>query len=243
MNIYPKEQLLAGVISPDGEHYFSAHTGGRLHSWDIAQAGSPEGLAILSGGNGSRFHLHPDGKQFLVTTSVNLEAGVFRFTRGQIDGNQIEKAKPFTIDLEKSQDQVMINQDLTRIVISDSQNWIHVFDATNGALLNQIQLGKPGPYGTVLIVNPDASRLIMQTDYGPTEGIVEVWDVNASRVISHLFIKDTGYHTTFNPDGKGIITYGSNNDARLVRWWDLATGQEIKEIDAQNGALYGAVRV
>lgn len=231
---------MAGVISPNGEHYYSAHAGGQIHSWDILYLSNPEELAIPIGGNENSFHLGLDGKQFLVMAPV--DGGVYQFTRWKMDGNQFVKAKQFTIDLGKRQDHVLVNQDLTRIIISDSQNLAHVFDATNGALLKKIQLGKPGPYGTnTLIINPDASRLIMQSDYGPTNGLVEVWDLNAPRLISHFFIQDTGYHTTFNPDGKGVITSGSNNDARLVRWWDQATGQEIKKIDAQNGVLNGVI--
>jgi len=111
----------------------------------------------------------------------------------------------------------------------------------DGALLKEFQLGAAGPVGANVVVNADASRLIMVTDYSLTDGLVEVWDIPAGSRLFQFPIPDAAYYSAFSPDGKTIITYQGNNSGHLVRWWDPATGQKIKEIDPGHGAINGMV--
>ena len=45
LSILPEQKLYSGVISPDGQTFYTAHVGGEIHAWDISNLGSPEELA------------------------------------------------------------------------------------------------------------------------------------------------------------------------------------------------------
>ena len=79
---------MSGVISPDGQTFYTTHVGGEIHSWDISNLGSPEGLAATAGGNGGALNLSPDGKRLLEMNQVDLEGGKYQFSWQRIDGSQ-----------------------------------------------------------------------------------------------------------------------------------------------------------
>ena len=108
-------------------------------------------------------------------------------------------------------------------------------------LLKEFQLGEVGPAGVAIVLNADASRLLMQSDLTISDSLIEVWDIPAGRRLFQFHIADSGSYTAFSPDGKAIITYNANSAANLIRWWDPATGQKIKEMDPGHGSIYGVV--
>ena len=118
LNIQPEQQLMAGVISPDGKTFFTAHVGGEIHSWDISNLGSPEGLAATAGGNGGALYLSPDGKRLLEMNQVDLEGGKYQFSWQRIDGSQVVPLDHFTISLGERQAVVLVDKNLSRIVAS-----------------------------------------------------------------------------------------------------------------------------
>jgi WD40 repeat protein/transcriptional regulator with XRE-family HTH domain len=240
-SILPEQQLLDGIISPDGQTYFSAHAGGEIHSWDISSLGSPEGLAASAGGTGSALYVSPDGKLLLEMNPVDLERGKYQFSWQRIDGRRLIPLDHFTISLGEQQVAVLVDKNLSRIVIIDSQNLCRVFDSATGELLKVFQPGAVGPVGASFELNSDASRLIMKTDYAYSDTLVEVWDIPAGRRLFQFHITDSAFHITFSPDGQEIVTYGGNGSTNLIRWWDPATGQGTKEIDPHNGYVYGMV--
>jgi WD40 repeat protein len=241
LNIQPEQQLLSGVISPDGQTFFTAHVGGVIHSWDISNLGSPEGMAATAGGNGGALNLSPDGKQLLEMDQVDLEAGTYQFSWQRIDGGQAVPLGHFTISLGERQAMVLVDKNLSRIVALDLRNLCRVFDAADGQLLREFQLGEVGPNGVAIVLNADASRLLMQSDLAHSDSLIEVWDVPAGSRLFQFHIADWGFLRAFTPDGKGIITYASNNAPNLIRWWDPAPGQKTNEIDPQHGTIYGLV--
>jgi WD40 repeat protein/transcriptional regulator with XRE-family HTH domain len=241
LSILPEQQLMAGVISPDGQTIYTAHVGGEIHSWDISNLGSPEGLAAPAGGSGGALNLSPDGKRLLVMEQVDLAGGKYQFSWLRIDGSQLATLGHFTISLGERQAMVLVDKNLSRIVAVDLHNLCRVFDAADGALLNEFQLGAAGPIGAAFVVNADASRLFMTTDYSLTDGLVEIWDIPAGSRLFQFHIPDAAFFSAFSPDGKAIVTYQGNNSAHLIRWWDPATGQKIKEIDPGQDGILGVV--
>ena len=225
----------------DGGIYYSAHVGGVIHSWDISNLGNQEGLAATAGGNGGDFNLSPDGKRLLVMDQVDLEGGKYQFSWLRIDGSRAVPSGHFTISLGERQAMVLVDKNLTRVVAVDLQNFCHVFDATNGELLKEFQLGEAGPVGAGVVLNADASQLDMTTNYSDTDALVEVWDIPDGKRLFQFHIADSSFYSAFNPDVKAIVTYSSNGAYNLIRWWDPATGQKIKEMDAQHGWVYGVI--
>ncbi len=240
-SILPEQQLQAGVISPDGRTFYTAHAGGEIHSWDITSPGSAEGLAATAGGNGGALNISPDGKRLLVMNQVDLDRGKYLFAWQRIDGSRLIPEDHFIISLGERQAAILVNQALSRIVAITMDNLCRVFDAANGKLLAEFQLGASGPIGATYVVNADASKLIMKTDNASSDAVVEVWDIPDGSRLIQFHIPDSGFGILFSPDGKGIITYTGNNAPNFICWWDPTTGRKIKQIDAQNGTLYGMV--
>ncbi len=238
-SILPEQKIFAGVLSPDGSTYFSAHVGGEIHSWDISNLGSPEGLAASAGASGGAPHLSPDGKWLLGMSQVELMGGNYQFTWQQIDDSQAAPSGHFTISLGERQNMVLVNKNLSRIVAVDLHNLCHVYDAANGELLKEFQLGPAGLLGVTILLNKDASRLLMWSDYAWTDTLVEFWDVPAGKRLSQFHIADSAFLITLSPDAQLILTYASNGGETLIHWWNLATGQQIKEMDPGHGRVYG----
>jgi WD40 repeat protein len=114
-----------------------------------------------------------------------------------------------------------------------------VFDAATGALLSQFQVGQAGSIGVVFGLSPDGSRILMLTNYNDNENLIEVWNIATASRLSRLIIADMGFNSIFAPDGNNLITYASNNDLNLIRWWNPVTGLTTQQLDGQNGALTG----
>ncbi len=241
LSIRPEQQLMAGVISPDGQTFYTAHVGGVIHSWDISNLGSPEGLAATAGGSGGALNFSADGKRLLVMNQVDLDAGKYQFSWQEVDGSRAVPLGRFTISLGEPQAWVLVDKNLSRIVAVDLHNLCRVYDSADGELLRSFQLGPVGYVGADVRVNADAIRLHMQTEISSNDTLIEVWDIPAGRRLFQFHIPDTGWFWIMSPDGKAIITYAANNAGNLIRWWDFATGQKIKEIDPQNGGLSGVV--
>ena len=55
----------------------------------------------------------------------------------------------------------------------------------------------------------------MWTDYSHTDSLIEVWDIPAGRRLFQFHIPDSGFHTAFSPDGKGIITYNGEQRSQI----------------------------
>jgi WD40 repeat protein len=126
-------------------------------------------------------------------------------------------------------------------VVVELRNLCHIYDSANGELLIAFQLDTVGPFGSSFVVNADASRLLMWTDYSFSDSLVEVWDIPGGRRLFQFHNPGGGFQAAFSPDGKEIVTYYANNAQNLIRWWDPATSQKIKEIDAQQGAINGVI--
>jgi WD40 repeat protein/transcriptional regulator with XRE-family HTH domain len=239
LNIMPEQQLMAGVISPDGQTFFTAHVGGEIHSWDISNLGSSEGLTAPAGGSGGAIYLSPDGKRLLVMNQVDLDVGKYQFSWQKVDGSRAVPLGHFTISLGERHAMLLVDKNLSRIVAVDLKNLCRVFDAADGALLKEFQLHVVGDF----VLKADASRLLMHADnIFPTDSLIEVWDVPAGSRLFRFHIPDTAFYSDFSPDGNRIVTYNGNiSSAQLIRWWDPATGQKIKEIDlgqAINGVVF-----
>ena len=194
-----------------------------------------------AGGNGGTLNLSPDGKRLLEMNQVDLEGGKYQFSWQRIDGSRLVPSGHFTLSLGERQAIVLVDKNLSRIVAVDLHNLCRVYDAANGELLRVFQLGAVGPGGASFVVNADASRLLMTTDYSSKMLWSKFGIFLPEGGFLNFIIADSGYYIAFSPDGKRIITYKANSAENLIRWWDPATGQKIKEMDPQQGAIYGVI--
>jgi len=96
-------------------------------------------LPACAVGNAGALNRSPDGKRLLEMDQVDLEAGTYQFSWQQIDGSQVALLDHFTISLGERQAMVLVDKNLSRIVVVDLHNLCRVYDAADGKLLREFQ--------------------------------------------------------------------------------------------------------
>ncbi len=152
-------------------------------------------------------------------------------------------------------------EDSTRIAVSNGGNRIlaggdhklRIVDAVTGANIRTIS-GIPNSLNAVAF-SPDAQRVIAGLGHGsdaatPDWGKIKMWDASSGQLLTTIrghgggvskpAFKGVGA-VAFSPDGTRVVTGGAADGTSTnapigngkVRFWDPATGQLLRNVDAQ----------
>ena len=86
--------------------------------------------------------------------------------------------------------------------------------------------------------SPDGKRLVTASGITGLKGVATVWDLGTGEVITRIgegTHRDILFDAEFSPDGTSLATAGYD---RVIRLWNIADGDLIREIDSHNGAVY-----
>jgi len=110
-----------------------------------------------------------------------------------------------------------------------------VWDANTGEVLHQLPLRGEG-WG--IAYNPDSTLFATGSLWNPLDSEnVTIWDVATGEAVRVIDNKEGADELLFSNDGSLLITGGVDG---FVRIWEVATGQLLKEIAADNSVIYGA---
>ena len=116
--------------------------------------------------------------------------------------------------------------DGVRLLIA-SNNGVTVLDWASGELLHSLTLEEGAVY---LEESPDGSLLL--TIDGQFRGPrVQVWNAETGSELARLETVGGRVGARFSPDGKRVVTYGSQD--RAVHMWDALTGEELLTLAGQ----------
>ena len=116
--------------------------------------------------------------------------------------------------------------DGVRLLIA-SNNGATVLDWASGELLHSLTLEEGAVY---LEESPDGSLLL--TIDGQFRGPrVQVWNAETGSELARLETVGGRVGARFSPDGKRVVTYGSQD--RAVHMWDALTGEELLTLAGQ----------
>ncbi len=116
--------------------------------------------------------------------------------------------------------------DGVRLLIA-SNNGATVLDWASGELLHSLTLEEGAVY---LEESPDGSLLL--TVDGQFRGPrVQVWNAETGAELARLETVGGRVGARFSPDGKRVVTYGSQD--RAVHMWDALTGEELLTLAGQ----------
>jgi WD40 repeat protein len=122
----------------------------------------------------------------------------------------------------------------TLVLGSDNQKPLRILDVTSGKEIRQV--AKLAASGSSVAFAPDGRTLSV----GNGEH-VDLVEVATGRILRQFPAPAQGWHysVAFAPDGRTLAMGGSDN---LVRFWDVATGKELRPTDGHHGPI-AAVRL
>ena len=215
--------LLNVLFSPDGKRLFSASADTTIRVWDVA---SGEPVQLLGDHDDQIYWLASNSDASLVA-SYGLANGVMVWAADQT---------PSILTMFGTSGVyggATFNAAGTEIVAKDANSIIHIWDAQTGAELRKFS-GHPDDsdrIGGGVLLHP--TRPWFAT--GGARGQTDLVNIQTGEVV-RTFGKHRGgvYHVAFSPDGKRLVTAGS--DARIVVW-DIESGQRIYELEGSRDGL------
>jgi WD40 repeat protein len=92
--------------------------------------------------------------------------------------------------------------------------------------------GENRPTGGQLAYSPDGRLLVSVIPNYDVEATIDIWNANSGAHLHTLRGSTFGCCVTLSPDGQMLVAAGGRDS--LVRFWDTATGKEIKRIGGED---------
>ena len=217
----PRRPVEHVSYSPRGDRFLtisSSQSFNVLELWDHATQGGT-GITLDSQVHSAAWS--PDGRR--------IAAARYSFiTVWDLDNIASE---PLELDADSGAEDteyrhVSWSYDGVRLLIA-SNNGATVLDWASGELLHSLTLEEGAVY---LEESPDGSLLL--TVDGQFRGPrVQVWNAETGSELARLETVGGRVGARFSPDGKRVVTYGSQD--RAVHMWDALTGEELLTLAGQ----------
>ena len=207
--------------SPRGDRFLTAassRSSNVVEVWDHATQGET-GIALDSQVHSAAWS--PDGRRIATA----------RYSSITVWDLENIAAQPLELDPDSGAEDteykhVSWSYDGVRLLIA-SNNGATVLDWASGELLHSLTLEEGAVY---LEESPDGSLLL--TIDGQFRGPrVQVWNAETGSELASLETVGSRVGAKFSPDGKRVVTYGSQD--RAVHMWDALTGEELLTLAGQ----------
>ena len=217
----PRRPVEHVSYSPGGDRFLTisdSQSDNVVELWDHATQG---GTGITLDSQVSSAAWSPDGRR--IATARHSFITVW-------DLDNIEP-EPLELDPDSGAEDteykhVSWSYDGVRLLIA-SNNGATVLDWASGELLHSLTLEEGAVY---LEESPDGSLLL--TVDGQFRGPrVQVWNAETGSELARLETVGGRVGARFSPDGKRVVTYGSQD--RAVHMWDALTGEELLTLAGQ----------
>jgi RNA polymerase sigma factor (sigma-70 family) len=203
----------------------------RTLAWNVAAASEVRGYAAAPAHSG-QFLVSPDERQMatLRTQGTDHAIDLWNASSGELIRTFPGKAQFWP---------AAFTPDSRRIVASDTNKEIHVFDVTTGDKLGTL-IGHSGSPSR-LVVSPDGRRLASATGAGRAGDFVRLWDLDAFREARRLEPRGLAvFDMAFSADGRFLVAAGGTNpggagDRGEIRIWDVDSGREVRSIAGDSG--------
>ena len=215
----PRRPVEHVSYSPRGDRFLTisdSQSFNVLELWDHATQGGT-GITLDSQVRSAAWS--PDGRRIAAVSSF--------ITVWNLDNIASE---PLELDPDRAEyteyRHVSWSYDGVRLLIA-SNNGATVLDWASGELLHSLTLEEGAVY---LEESPDGSLLL--TVDGQFRGPrVQVWNAETGSELARLETVGGRVGARFSPDGKRVVTYGSQD--RAVHMWDALTGEELLTLAGQ----------
>ena len=201
----------AAAFSPDGLTLVSAGDGATLRLWDV-RTGEPRS-APLGGQDGRVWSVafSPDGK----TIVSGREDATLRLLDAVSGAPRGDPLRGHTYRVWS----VAFSPDGRTVVSGSDDASLRLWDAKTGAAQGPPLLGHTGVVSSVAF-SPDGSTLVS----GGGDNSVRLWDARTGQPRGAPLLGHTSriWNVAFSPDGKSLV---SGSEDQTLRVWDATTGQ------------------
>jgi DNA-binding beta-propeller fold protein YncE len=196
------------AFSPDSQILTTGDVDG-LHFWEIT-TGQPL-HTISETGHVTNIKFSPDGRYLLSGNSTEV-ASLWDIKTWQL-------ARQFVAPDSGWLEHVAFSRDGRSILGSTCEDNLFAFDIQTGEVKQRIHVNSVDR----LAVSPEGEYVLTADSPLST---VRLWEVRTGHLV-RSFVHSNVYGMAFAPDGKTIATAGRD---KVVRLWNIATGQEILSI-------------
>jgi WD40 repeat protein len=222
--------LSALAFSRDGRLLATASEGGAVKLWDMAAGREKLTLPGHDGGAAPVAFL-PDGRTLLVRAGTHLNFWDI--------GPPARDGEAWTVKagrrLDGAGNVLALTADRKMLASGQSYRNVYLWDVERGAEVQRLgEFGDIGgaafaPDGKTVVVSGYGSVILADVSTGKA---VRKWEAHKARSIA----------VAFSPDGKTLVTAGTDGD-NLLRFWDPATGKEIRQAQIAVGRDSSSRRV
>ena len=238
--LYPELPLTSAAVSPVSQVLFTGHEDGEICTWDVATSGSPEWLAVPTGGVRSGIVLSPDGADLLSWNLTNPVFGKWEFARWHIADRQVLPLAEFTAETRiNPSNNYIFHFGPARIAVGDNYSMgdVRIQNASTGDLIREFA---PGPGISDFTLNLDGSRIYFARSYG----MVDVWDVDSAQQLNSFRVTpdkalDHPVYLQLSGDDTRLLTW--RTDDPVLRLWNPVSGQLIQEFTLTSSPICGPV--
>jgi WD40 repeat protein len=243
-----KDGVLNVIFSPDGKTLATASPGGEVTLWDVARRERKVELPPQGQVYGLAFT--PDGKELLVSSYEPLDAagkplglaerGGMKGLRGGVRLCDVGSGKEIgwlRRDPPRAASRVYVSADgktaaVEEYVRGEKDSRIQAITAIWDLTMRKLVADQPGD-GTLWGLSPDGKTLART---GRSGGVL--WDVAAAKERVNLTRKDEYLvRCLFSRDGATLVGQLSGRDGYSLVQWDVATGERLKKLAPDSGAV------
>jgi WD40 repeat protein/serine/threonine protein kinase len=118
----------------------------------------------------------------------------------------------------------------------------------------------PQPHGTVCLWEVESGKELRRLEglasavtsvafsgdgrralFGHFDGTVQLWDVEQWKEVRRFDYGKGLWNVCFSPDGEKVLTSGGHDAQRLIRLWDLSSGEELRRFKGHGAGMWQSV--
>ena len=244
-SLAPTESTVNVAVAPMAQILYTGLVVGELCSWDVAAQGSPDWLAVPTGGVDADVVFNPDGISLYSWNITQTLPGQLEINRWQINGNSLAHLGNFTITTSPQYWDWITAFNPTRIAIAYleyNDTKVGIYDISSGHLVNEfIYNGRISG----LALNKDGSQVIVKTGTVSSAGqlgTIDIYDVASGQKLANYSVipPNAGIYVagfSLSTNSSLVLTYSLSWNDPVIYLRNTLSGKVIQTFTMPASAI------